>query len=68
MAHVSTEYLISDEEPLRAVQQVSVRRALVMALLFLGLVVGIIVFNGGSAARQDVGAAATAMELPAARP
>lgn len=68
MARVSTEYLIPDDEPLRAVQQVSARRALVMAVLFLGMVVGIILFNGGPAARQDVGVAASAMELPAARP
>ena len=39
-----------------------------MAVLFLGMVVGIILFNGGPAARQDVGVAASAMELPAARP
>ncbi|MBP8824625.1 MAG: hypothetical protein KBH07_13365 [Flavobacteriales bacterium] len=59
---------MSNEEPIRAVYQVSALRALVMVLLFLSMVISIIVFTGGDEAGQERAADPAAMELSSPLP
>ncbi|MCC6841302.1 MAG: hypothetical protein IT230_14175 [Flavobacteriales bacterium] len=59
---------MSNEEPVRAVAEVSVLRTTILVMLFLGLLVSIIVFSGQGAADAGASVDASPAELSAPLP